>query len=145
MIGDLAGERASAYPKARSDAEKAVEIAPALAEAYAALGWVRFFGEWKFAEGLSELKRAKELSPANPTANDLLARVIVYVGRIDDAERQARQAVELDPLAVATQFNLGRVLFYAGKLDEADAAGRKVAELQPSAASAHRWQVLIAV
>jgi serine/threonine-protein kinase len=145
MIGDLAGERPTAYPKARSDAEKAVAIAPGLAEAHAALGWVRFFGEWKFDEGLSELKRAKELSPANPTANDLLARVIVYVGRIDDAERQARQAVELDPLSVATQFNLGRVLFYAGKLDEADAAGRKIAELQPSAASAHRWQVLAAV
>ena len=145
MIGDLTGERATAYPKARSDAEKAVEIAPALAEAHAALGWVRFFGEWKFAEGLSELNRTKELSPANPTANDLLARVIVYMGRIDEAERQARQAVELDPLSVATQFNLARVLFYAGKLDEADAAGRKVAELQPSASSSHRWQVLVAV
>ena len=94
---------------------------------------------------MSELQRAKELSPANPTANDLLARVIVYGGRIEDAERQARQAVELDPLSAATQFNLGRVLFYAGKLDEADAAGRKMAELQPSAASSHRWQVLVAV
>ncbi len=145
MIGDLTGERATAYPKARSDAEKAVEIAPALAEAHAALGWVRFFGEWKFAEGLSELNRAKELSPANPTANDLLARVIVYLGRIDEAERQARQAVELDPLSVATQFNVARVLFIAGKLDEADAVGRKVAELQPSASSSHRWQVLVAV
>ena len=40
---------------------------------------------------------------------------------------------------------LARVLFYAGKLDEADAAGRKMAELQPSAASSHRWQVLVAV
>jgi serine/threonine-protein kinase len=145
MIGDLTGERATAYPKARSDAEKAVEIAPALAEAHAALGWVRFFGEWKFAEGLSELNRAKELSPANPTANDLLARVIVYLGRIDEAERQARQAVELDPLSVATQFNLARVLFIAGKLDEAEAAGRKIAELQPSSSSSHRWQVLVAV
>ena len=145
MIGDLTGQRPTAYPKARSDAEKAVAIAPALAEAHAALGWVRFFGEWKFAEGLSELKRAKELSPANPTANDLLARVIIYLGGIDEAERQAREAVELDPLSVSTLFNLSRVLFIAGKLDEADAAGRKVAELQPSAASSHRWQVLVAV
>ncbi len=145
MLGDLTGQRPTAYPKARNDAEKAVAIAPGLAEAHAALGWVRFFGEWKFAEGLTELRRAKELSPANPTANDLLARVIVYVGRIEEAERQAREAVELDPLSVATQFNLGRVLFYAGKLDEAEAAGRKVAELQPSAASSHRWQVLVAV
>ena len=60
---------------------KAVAIAPDLAEAHAALGLVRFFVEWKFAEGLNELKRAKELSPANPTANDLLARMIVYLGQ----------------------------------------------------------------
>ena len=145
LLGDLAGERPTVYPKARSDAEKAVAIAPGLAESHAALGWVGFFIDWKFAEGIAELKRAKELSPANPTANDLLARAIVYLGRLDEAERQARQAVELDPLSVATQFNLGRVLFYAGKLDEADAAGRKMAELQPSAASSHRWQVLVAV
>jgi TolB-like protein/Flp pilus assembly protein TadD len=145
MIGDLTGQRPTAYPKARNDAERSVAIAPGLAEARAALGWARFFGEWKFADGLSELKRAKELSPTNPTANDLLARAIVYLGRIDEAERQAREAVELDPLSVATQFNLARVLFIAGKLDQAAAAGRKVAELQPSSSSSHRWQVLVAV
>ena len=145
LIGDLIGEGKTAWPKARSDAEKAVTIAPALAEAHAALGWVRFFTEWKFAEGLSELKRAKELSPANPTANDLLARVIVYLGKLDEAEKQARQAVELDPLAFPAQNNLGRVLWYEGKLDEADAITRKAAELHPTAASSHRWQVLVAV
>jgi len=145
VIGDLTGQRSTAFPKARSDAEKAVAIAPSLAEAHAALGWVRAFAEWKFAEGLSELQRAKELSPTNPTTNDLLARVIVYTGRMEEAERQARQAVDLDPLSAAAQFTLGRVLFYAGKLDEADAAGRKMAELQPSASSSHRWQVLVAV
>jgi serine/threonine-protein kinase len=144
FIGDLSGQRPTAYPKARSDAEKAVAIAPTLAEARAALGFVRCFVDWKFADGLTELKRAKELSPANPTANDLLARFIVYLGRVDEAERQARQAVELDPLSTTTHGNLARVLFYAGKLDEADAAARKAAELQPTGAANHRWQVLIA-
>src|SRR6266436_4204489 len=61
LVGDSTGEGKTLWPKARSDGEKAVSIAPALAEAHAALGWVRFFTEWKFAEGLSELKRAKEL------------------------------------------------------------------------------------
>src|SRR5216117_2645102 len=144
LWGDLTGQRPTAYPKARSDAEKAVAIAPALAEARAALGFVRCFVDWNFADGLTELKRAKELSPTNPTANDLLARVIVYLGRFDEAERQARQAVELDPLSTVTQGNLARVLFYAGILDEADAVARKAAELQPTGASNHRWQVLIA-
>jgi len=144
LIGDLSEDK-SAWSKARSDAEKAVAIAPDLAEAHAALGWVRFFVEWKFAEGLSELNRAKELSPANPTANDLLARVIVYLGRIDEAEKQARHAVELDPLSFTTQNNLARVFFVEGRFDEANATARKAAELQPGAAFSHRLQVLIAV
>lgn len=144
FFGDLTGQRPTAYPKGRSDAEKAVAIAPALAEARAALGFVRCFIDWKFTEGLSELNRAKELSPTNPTTSDLLARIIVYLGRFDEAERQARQAIELDPLSTVTQGNLARVLFYAGKLDEADTVARKAAELQPTGASNHRWQVLIA-
>jgi len=145
LIGDLTGEGKTAWPKARTDAEKAVAIAPTLAEAHAALGWVRFFTEWRFAEGLSELKRAKELAPANPTANDLLARVIVYLGRLDEAENQGRQAVELDPLASAPKNNLARILWYEGKLDEADVVARKAAELQPNSASSRRWQVLVAI
>ena len=100
MIGDLSSEKQKeAWATARSDAEKAVAIGPSLAEAHAALGWVRFFIEWKFAEGLAELRRAKQLSPGNPTANDLLARVLVYLGQFQEAEELARQAIELDPLA----------------------------------------------
>jgi len=143
-IGDLTGQHEPAWSNARSDAEKAVAIAPDLAEAHAALGFLRFFVDWKFTEGLHELRRAKELSPSNPMANDVLARAIGYLGRVDEAERQARQAVELDPLSVIAQSNLARVLFYAGKLDEADAIARKSAELQPAAAATHRWQALIA-
>src|SRR5438132_629193 len=145
LIGDLSGQGKTAWPKAREDAEKAVAIAPALAEAHAALGWVRCFVEWKFADGLSELKRAKELSPANPTANDLLARIVVYLGRPAEAEKQARQAAELDPLAFPAQNNLARALFFEGKFDEADAIARKAAEVHPAAASNRRFQVLIAV
>ena len=145
LIGDLTGQGKTAWPKARSDAEQAVAIAPDLAEAHSALGWVRFFTEWKFAEGLKELRRAKELSPSNPTANDLLMRVLVYVGSLTEAEKLAREAIELDPLAFTPPFNLARILWFEGKLDEADAAARKAAELQPGAASNHRYQVFIAI
>jgi TolB-like protein len=145
LIGDLTGQSKTAWPKARSDAEQAVAIAPDLAEAHGALGWVRFFTEWKFAEGLKELRRAKELSPSNPTANDLLTRVLVYLGNLPEAEKLARQAIELDPLAFTPPFNLARILWFEGKLDEADAAARTAAELQPGAASTHRYQVFVAI
>lgn len=145
LIGDLVGESKTAWPKARSDAEKAVAVGPAEAQAHAALGWVRFFTEWRFAEGLSELTRAKELSSANPIVNDLLGRAMVYVGKPDEAEKQVRQSVEVDPLASAPLNNLARILWYRGRLDEADAAARKSAELQPASASSRRWQVLVAI
>jgi serine/threonine-protein kinase len=145
-IGDLSSEKQKeAWAAAGSDAEKAVAIDPHLAEAHAALGWVRFFIEWKFAEGLTELGRAQELSPWNPTANDLMARVVVYLGQFQEAEKLARQAIELDPLGYQARTSLARVLSAEGKLDEAEAAGRKGVELQPTAAGNHRWQVFVAI
>ena len=145
-IGDLSSEKQKeAWAAAGSDAEKAVAIDPHLAEAHAALGWVRFFIEWKFAEGLAELGRAQELSPWNPTANDLMARVVVYLGQFQEAEKLARQAIELDPLAYQARTSLARVLFTEGKLDEVEASARKAAELQPTAAGNHRWQVFVAI
>jgi serine/threonine-protein kinase len=145
-IGDLSSEKQKeAWAAAGTDAEKAVAIDPHLAEAHAALGWVRFFIEWKFAEGLAELGRAQELSPWNPTANDLMARVVVYLGQFQEAEKLARQAIELDPLGYQARTSLARVLSAEGKLDEAEAAGRKGVELQPTAAGNHRWQVVVAI
>jgi TolB-like protein len=145
-IGDLSsGKQKEAWTAAGSDAEKAVAIDPGLAEAHAALGWVRFFIEWKFAEGLAELAHAQQLSPWNPTANDLMARVVVYLGQFQEAEKLARQAVEFDPLAYQARTSLARILFTEGKLDEAEASARKAAELQPAAAGNHRWQVLVAI
>jgi TolB-like protein len=145
-IGDLSSEKKKeAWKAAGSDAEKAVAVDPNLAEAHAALGWVRFFIEWKFAEGLAELRRAQQLSPWNPTASDLLARVVVYLGQFEEAEKLARQSIELDPLAYQARISLARVLFTERKLDETEAAARKAAELQPSAAGNHRFQVFVAI
>src|SRR6476661_4216948 len=145
-IGDLSSEKKKeAWKAAGSDAEKAVAVDPNLAEAHAALGWVRFFIEWKFAEGLAELRRAQQLSPWNPTASDLLARVVVYFGQFEEAEKLARQSIELDPLAYQARISLARVLFAEGKLDETEAAARKAAELQPTAAGNHRFQVFVAI
>jgi TolB-like protein len=146
FIGDLTSEKQKeAWAAAANDAEKAVAIDPNLAEAHAALGWVRFFVEWNFAEGLAELRRANQLSPWNSTANDLLARVVVYLGQSEEAEKLARQAVELDPLAYQPRTSLARVLSAEGKLDEAEASGRKGVELQPTAAGCRRWQVFVAI
>src|SRR5215467_9766971 len=145
-IGDLSGDKQKeAWSKAARDAERAVTIEPQLAETHAALGWARFFAEWKFDEGLAELRRAQQLAPWNPSTNDLLAPVVVYLGRFEEAEMLARQAIERDPLAYQARQSLARLLFVQGKLDEAEAAARRAVELQPTAAGSHRLQVFVAI
>jgi serine/threonine-protein kinase len=145
-IGDLSGDKQKeAWSKAANDGERAAAIEPKLAEAHAALGWARFFAEWRFDEGLAELRRAQQLAPWNPSTNDLLAPVVVYLGRFEEAEDLARQAIERDPLAYQARQSLARLLFVQGKLDEAEAAARKAVELQPTAAGSHRWQVFVTI
>jgi len=145
-IGDLSGEKQKdAWSKAASDAEKAVAIQPKLAEAHAALGWARFFAEWRFDEGLAELRRAQQLAPWNATANDLLAPVVVYLGQFEEAEKLARQAIERDPLAYQARQSLARLFFVQGKLDEAEAAAEKAVDLQATATGCRRWQVFVAI
>src|SRR5215475_11476922 len=145
-IGDLSGEKQKdAWSKAASDAEKAVAIQPKLAEAHAALGWARFFAEWRFDEGLAELRRAQQLAPWNATANDLLAPVVVYLGQFEEAEKLARQAIERDPLAYQARQSLARLFFVQGKIDEAEAAAEKAVDLQATATGCRRWQVFVAI
>jgi len=145
-IGDLSSEKQKdAWSKAAGDAKRAVAVQPKLAEAHAALGWALFFAEWRFGEGLAELRRAQELAPWNPKANDLLTPVVVYLGQFEEAEKLARQAIERDPLAYQARQSLARLLFVQGKLNDAEAAAQKAAELQPTAAGCHRWQVFVAI
>jgi len=145
-IGDLSSEKQKeAWSKATSDGERAVAIEPNLAEAHAALGWARFFAEWRFDEGLTELRRAQQLAPWNPSLNDLLAPVVVYLGQFEEAEKLARQAIERDPLAYQARQSLARLLFVQGKLNDAEAAAQKASELQPTAAGCRRWQVFVAI
>ncbi len=133
------------WANARRDAEKAVAIDPNLAEAHAAFGWVLAFREWKFQEAVAELRRARELAPGSANANDILSRVLVYLGKYEEAEKFARRAVEIDPLDYNARNSLARVLYVEGKLDEAIAQGKKSAELQPTANSSHRWQSFAAL
>lgn len=136
-------ERARAA--ARSNAERSVALGPALAEAHAALGWVRLYIDWNFAGAVTELRRAEQLAPGSATANYQLSQVLLYMGQVEEGTTLARQAVELDPLAYAARNNLARALTVSGHYPEAEAQGRKAAELQPDAVAAHRWQVIGAV
>ena len=135
----------TARAAARSDAEKSVAIQPMLAEAHTALGWVRFYVDWNFADAVVEFRRAEQLSPGGARSKYLLSQVLLYMGRIQEASKLAQQAVELDPVGFQARNNLARALMVQGRLDEAQAQARKAAELHPGAVASHRWQATVAV
>lgn len=145
-IGDVDANSADvARVAARKDAERAAAIDPTLAEAHAALGWVRYFVDWNFDAALTELRRAEQLAPGNARNKDVLSHVLLRTGQVQEASTLAWQAVELDPLSFETRNDLARVLAVDGRLDAAAAQGRVAAELQPAGVASHRWQVIAAV
>ncbi|HEY6985401.1 MAG TPA: hypothetical protein VH375_04920 [Rhodanobacteraceae bacterium] len=145
-LSDQTGEDVeAARAAARRDAEKAVALAPDLADARTSLGWVRFFLDWNFEGAISELQTALRLAPGSAKPKVFLAQVMTTMHRTDEGVALARQAVELDPYYFYAHAILARNLLAAGQLDEALAEAQKAAELQPKAAGVRRWQTTVAV
>src|SRR5262249_26479265 len=90
---------AEAFAEGPAAALKALELAPALAGAHAALGVIRSHSG-DLAGGLSSLKRAIELNPGLAPAYDRLGRVLYAFERHPEAIATMHKAVSLDPLSM---------------------------------------------
>ena len=105
---------------ARSVAEKAVEIAPQLAEAHVALATVRLH-EARFVDTAREVRLALALSPLLADAHELRARLLVEVGQPREALTAARRAIQLEPRMAHLHYNvIWRSLALLGEWDEVE-------------------------
>jgi serine/threonine-protein kinase len=130
-------EATEAYAKARNEAQVALSLAPNLATAHEALGFVLLTSDFDFAGAEAELRKAEKLAPADAGPKGALCILFGAQGRLVEAETVARQTLALDPLGVTRYFNLARILIGGGRYDEAEAALRKAVVLQPAAARLH--------
>jgi TolB-like protein/Flp pilus assembly protein TadD len=136
----LGGAEANeAYAKARNAAQTALSLAPNLAAAHEALGFVLVTPDLNFAAAEAEFLKAEKLSPADAGPKFALSFVFAVQGRLLEAENTMRQTLALDPLGVTRYLNLARILIAGGRYDEAQAALRKAIELQPAAARLHAY------
>ena len=130
-------EAKEAHAKARNEAQVALSLAPNLATAHEALGFVLLISDFDFAGAETELRAAEKLAPADAGPKGALCILFGAQGRLVEAENVARQTLALDPLGVTRYFNLARILIGGGRYDEAEAALRKAVALQPAAARLH--------
>ena len=138
----LGTEQISALPPtaARRQAEeeigKALELDSELAEAHAALGWVKHFN-WDWAAAEREFKLAIELNPNYANAHMFYAGFLTSSGRLEEGIAEVNRAKELDPLSLAISAQRGFILENARRYPEAVEQLRRVIEMDPNHYPAH--------
>lgn len=128
-----------AFPKAEAAAERALEIDPDLAEAYASLGLSKFQFDWDWQKAESALKKAINLNPNYATGHHFFADYLKGMGKFDEALEQIREAQALDPLSIAISSGVGHVLYLSRHYDAAIDAYRHSLELDPKSVLARLW------
>jgi serine/threonine-protein kinase len=106
--------------KAKAAAARAIELDPALGEAYASLALIRSLHDWEWKEGRCLYQRAIELNPGYATAHHWLAvDWMALTGRFAEAAAQIEIALQLDPLSSIIREGKMFIMFLRGRYDEA--------------------------
>jgi len=97
---------AEAVGKALPAAQRALELAPGLAEAHATMGLIRE-NQGDLAAAEQSLQRALELNPAYTMALVWYGLVLVGQGRFREAGKRNSEALQRDPLSPIINVNVG--------------------------------------
>ncbi|MGA9292633.1 MAG: protein kinase, partial [Ignavibacteriaceae bacterium] len=124
-------------PKARKEAEKALELNPNLADAYAQIGMIKNLYDWDWTGADEAFKKGLELEPKNVDVINGAAILAATLGRFDDAIKLERRVIDIDPVHISGYLDLGLYTWYTGLPDESIAALRKCLELNPQYPEAH--------
>ncbi len=125
------------FGRARDAAERALALAPDLAEAHAALCRIQASYEFDFKNAEASCRRALELAPGSHMVLRIASTFAQYFGRLDEAVELGRRAVETDPLSSTGYGRLGAICRVAGLRAEALEAFQKALELAPQQIATH--------
>jgi TolB-like protein/DNA-binding winged helix-turn-helix (wHTH) protein/Tfp pilus assembly protein PilF len=107
------------YAAARAAAEKALQIDPNAGDAYGALGWILWRGEWNFQDAQKQFSRALELEPGNALVHSQYSLYLKSLARYDEALAESDRALELDPVNDYAQTNAAHLLALMHRWPEA--------------------------
>ncbi|HET8677325.1 MAG TPA: winged helix-turn-helix domain-containing protein [Blastocatellia bacterium] len=123
--------RREAFEKARETGRRALELDEGLAEAHTALAQVKAYYDDDLAGAEESLRHAVNLNPSYGTAHFRYSLLLLLLGRLDEARREATKAQELDPLSASINTNLGYMLYAQRDFDKAEVSCRKALETEP--------------
>ena len=121
--------------------ERAVRLDSTSATAWTALGSAMTYQyQWLAAE--EALRRALRLNPRSMLAHFYLSRLLLSIGRADDAASEIRQATTLDPVNFPNLIVSSLTLSIAGKHAEAIAAADRAWEADSMSTAAQQLGVI---
>jgi tetratricopeptide (TPR) repeat protein len=129
----------TAYPQAKINLMKALELDPMESETYTLLADFKEFCEWDWAGAQEMLEHAIELNPFNAYAHHRRSHMLTEAKRFDEATAEMKRALELEPLAVPTSACFGQNLYLARRYDDAIRQLQKTIELDSTHYDAHGW------
>lgn len=129
----VSGDSREVVDRARAAADRAVELAPDLAEGHASVGLIAMEFDWDFERADEAFARARELNPGYLPAWHWAADLGTILADTEEAIAFARRATELDPVSPLSWWALGAALAVDGHLEEALVATRRAADLAPGA------------
>ncbi len=128
-----------AYPQAKKAAMQALELDERLAEAHAALAFIKAAYDWDWPGAESEYGRAIELNPNYETAHQWYAEYLTGMGRHEEAIAEIKRAREINPISLIINAVEVWVLYYARDYDQGIAQGQKVVEMDPQFAEVYEY------
>jgi TolB-like protein/Flp pilus assembly protein TadD len=127
-----------ALSRAKTAAQKAIELDHTLAEPHASLAFIAETHEWDWATAEREYKRALELKPGDARTHNWYAGYLTYVGRFDDGISEAKRARDLDPLSLPINNALAGRLLASSRYNEALRQVQETLQLDSHFAPAHQ-------
>jgi TolB-like protein/Flp pilus assembly protein TadD len=108
-----------AFGEAKEATDKALELDDALAEAHAALAYIKEYYEWDWAGAGEEYRKAIHLNPNYATARQWYGMYFMKLGQFERARRELKQALRFDPHSLIINTDLGLPFYFKGQYDKA--------------------------
>jgi TolB-like protein/DNA-binding winged helix-turn-helix (wHTH) protein len=124
-----------AFPRAKSEALKALQLDDSQAEAHELLGTVKFLYDWDFPGAEKEFQRALVLNPNSVDAHHYYSDFLSAMGRPDEAIAEEIRIRQIDPLSVSAELAMQQ--YWAGRYDPAIENARSVLAIDPNHYAGH--------
>lgn len=119
-----------AFPRAKSEVLKALQLDDSRAEAHVLLGTVKFLYDWDFPGAEKEFQRALVLNPNSVYAHSYYSDFLSAMGRPDEAIVEEIRIRQIDPLSVSAGVAMQQ--YWAGRFDPAIENARSVLRIDPN-------------